>query len=91
MDAFAQGTPTAPAGSPDAPGGGMDQQRQMLLTIMQQMRDFDGQIDQVFGQLPSLAPIATQMHTLVKRAVQEAVKAAPQQTASSEAVPMGAQ
>ncbi len=64
-----------------------DKTRADLEAFMGSLRDLDAQIQQVMGTKPNLAPITQQMRQLIKRAVQEVVKTAPQQTDSSAALP----
>lgn len=70
-----------------APAAG---QQPDLAAFMGQLRDLDGQIDDVMGQMPALAQIAQQMHALIKQAVVASAKMAPAQTPSGQALPGGA-
>jgi ribosomal 50S subunit-associated protein YjgA (DUF615 family) len=84
MDVLGDGT-----GSPAA--GGADQARAQLEAFMGRLRDLDQQVQQTMQEMPALGPIAQQMRQLIRRAVQEAVKTAPAQTASAQAVPTAGQ
>lgn len=84
---------TASGGQPasSGPGAGAEAQRAQLGAFMQKLRDLDQQITTVFSEMPALAPVATQLKTLLKTAVQNAAKTAPPQTASSDSVPTASQ
>lgn len=84
------GAPAA-AGAPGGAAAGADQQRAQLQSFMGKLRELDTQITQVFTGMPALQPVAQQMKQLLKKAVQDAAKTAPPQTASSEAVPTSSQ
>jgi uncharacterized protein (DUF885 family) len=84
------GQPAA-GGAPGNNASGQDQQRAQLAAFMGKLRELDQHIDQVFGEMPALKPMAQQMKALIKQAVQKASQAAPPQTGSSEGVPTASQ
>jgi hypothetical protein len=86
------GQPAAASAGGGSPGAsGQDQQRAQLAAFMGRLRELDQHIDQVFGEMPALRPLAQQMKAAIKQAVQKASQAAPPQTGSSEAVPTSSQ
>jgi hypothetical protein len=76
-------------GGPGAPAaGGLDQQRAQLEAFMGELRQLDQQVTETLGKMPNLSQIQQQIRALLKRAVQESVKAVPAQTDSGQGVPM---
>lgn len=78
----------ATGGSP-AGGGGQDAQRQMLEQAMGKIRDFKQQIDAFGSEYPAIAPEVKQLQQILKRMIVKVAQQAPQQTGSSQNLPMG--
>ena len=77
------------AGGSPAGGGGSDQARQMLEQAMGEIRAVGQQIDEMGGKYPSVAPEVKQLKQILKRMIVKVAQQAPQQTASSQNLPMG--
>ena len=71
------------------PGVAQDQIRQQIETLMGQVREVKTQVDAIAADFPTLADDADKIGQILKRMVVTAASQAPQQTASSMAVPMG--
>lgn len=87
-------SPTTPmtaalAGGPQMPGQGMQQEAAGLEAVMGQIRDLDQSAQAIEADFPQLAPHVQQLKQILKRMVIDVASAAPQQTMSSAAVPMG--
>ena len=76
-------------GSPAGGGGGSDAARQALEQAMGEIRDLGQKAEALGGKYPSLAPEVQQLKQILKRMVVKAAQQAPQQTVSSQDLPMG--
>ncbi len=85
---------TAPSTGMDANAAGnsvpgQDGARQQLEQIMGKIRDLGQQFEDLGSQVPSLSSEVQQIKQILKRMVVKAAQQAPQQTASSSALPSG--
>jgi hypothetical protein len=74
-----------------SPSSGIDQQRAQLQAFMGRLRELDQHIEQVFTEMPALAPLAQQMKALIKRAITESVGTGSPRSSSGESTPTASQ
>jgi hypothetical protein len=79
----------APQSSPATPGAGADAERQELEAVAAQVRQILSITTSLATTYPSIAPDVEQVRTILARALVKLAQAAPEQTASGMAVPMG--
>jgi hypothetical protein len=72
-----------------SPASGQDGARQALEQVMGELRELGQRFEALAGKVPSLQPEVQKMRQILKQMVVKAAQQAPQQTASSQGLPMG--